>query len=80
MLKLDKEGHIEEIYFSKGNWYPMGVKYYNGNLFVLEEGHESLDGPTALQVIKISDDGSIDAIVSLGQIGGKSVNSHKISK
>ena len=52
----------------------MGVEYNDNNLYILEEGHAQGDGPTALRVMKITDNGMTDILVALGHIGGKTVN------
>jgi len=78
VLKILKDGTIKEIYFAEGDWYPMGVEYNDNNLYILEEGHAQGDGPTALRVMKITDNGMTDILVALGHIGGKSVNYEKI--
>jgi len=73
VLKVLNDGIIEEIYFAEGDWYPMGVEYYNNNLYVIEEGHASEDGPTALRIIRMNSDGITKILVAMGHIGGKSV-------
>ena len=64
---------LPDIYLSPKNWFPTGVKLYNGSLFILEEGHLNDDGPTALRIVKIDEDGGVIILVSMGHIGGKSV-------
>ena len=73
VLKALKDGSIEEIYFAEGNWYPMGVEYYDNNLYILEEGHAQGEGPTALRIIKLQTNKMPEIIVALGHIGGKTV-------
>lgn len=73
VLKVLKDGTIEEIYFAKGDWYPTGIEYHNNNLFILEEGHAPEDGPTALRIIKLNSEGKGKILVAMGHIGGNSV-------
>ena len=73
VLKVLNDGTIEEVYFAEGNWYPMGVEYYNNNLYVIEEGHAPEDGSTALRITKLSRDRIPEILVAMGHIGGKSV-------
>jgi hypothetical protein len=78
VLKVLNNSSTDELYFSKGNWYPMGVEYYKDHLYILEEGHASDDGLTALRIIKLNSDGKNEVLVSMGYVGGKSVK--KITK
>lgn len=73
VLKISPEGTKAEICLSQKNWYPVGVKMFDNHLFVLEEGHAENDGPTALRIIKLDSKGNKEVIISMGHIGGKSL-------
>ncbi|UCH65404.1 MAG: hypothetical protein JSW63_12500, partial [Ignavibacterium sp.] len=73
VLKVLNDCSVDELYFAEGNWYPMGVEYFNNHLYIMEEGHAPGDGPTALRIIKLNSEGKIKILVAIGHIGGKSV-------
>jgi hypothetical protein len=67
VYKIDNSGKRSEVYFSKGNWYPLGLVWYNGYLIVLEEGHWKNRGPQALRILQINTQGNHKVLAQTGE-------------
>ncbi len=66
--KIDLSGKISEIYYSKGKWYPLGLAWFDNNLFILEEGLSSNAGPQTCRVTLLTSDGEIKIIATIEKI------------
>jgi len=68
VLKVSPAGEISEFYFSGGEWYPQGVAYRDGELFVFETGHSQTRGAEHFRVRKINADGGAVTLVESGRV------------
>ena len=76
VLKVTPDGKHSDFYYSGGEWFPLGIAYYDGAIFVFETAHGSGRGAEEFRMVKLSLAGESSLLIESGKI----INSIKNAK
>ena len=62
VMRVSSDGHVENVYQTRGRWSPLGVAAMDGTVYVLEVGDRSIED---LRVVTFSEDGSVSTLVTV---------------
>jgi hypothetical protein len=74
ILKIAPNGQRFTLLRSEESWFPTGIAEKNGDLYILEESHTQASVPTGARVRKLSPDGKISVLASVGENTHSSVS------
>jgi hypothetical protein len=67
IFKVAPDKQITTVIRSEESWYPTGVAERNGELYILEESHTSDFKPLGIRVRKLSHDGKVSTLATVGE-------------
>ncbi len=74
ILKIAPDGQMSTPIRAEESWFPTGVAVMGGELYILEESHTPAHTPIGTRVRKLSPDGRVAVLASVGENGTPSVN------
>jgi hypothetical protein len=63
VLNITPDGKVSTLIRSEGSWYPAGVAFKNGDLYILES-EKATNRP---RVRKLSSDGKVSVLATIGE-------------
>jgi sugar lactone lactonase YvrE len=79
VLKITPDGKVTTLISAEQSWSPTGVTFKNGNLYILEFGTASQGTPTP-RVRKLSSDGKVTVIATVGENGNTAASESSTSE
>ena len=67
VLKISPDGKRTAVVRAEESWYPTGVAARDDGLYVLEEGHTPTHKPIGTRVRKLSSDGTVTVLATVGE-------------
>jgi hypothetical protein len=69
VLKITPQGQVTTLLRAEETWFPTGVANRDGELYILENGHTPAYRPTGTRVRKLSADGRVTLLATVGENG-----------
>ncbi|MCP9495788.1 MAG: hypothetical protein MSG64_15175 [Pyrinomonadaceae bacterium MAG19_C2-C3] len=69
VLKITPAGQITTLIRAEESWFPIGVAVRGGELYILEYGHTPTHTPIGTRVRKLSPDGRVTILATVGDNG-----------
>ena len=57
VLRIDKNKKVDEIYYAEGPWYPVGLTFYNNDLYIMDIGHDEYNNMKSIRIVKWNENG-----------------------
>lgn len=67
VLKITPDGRITTLIRAEESWFPTGVAVRGGDLYILEESHTPTHTPIGTRVRKLSSDGRVSTLATVGE-------------
>ncbi len=67
VLKITPDNQITTVIRAEESWFPTGVAVRGGEIYILEDGHTPTYTPIGTRVRKLSPNGSVTVIASVGE-------------
>jgi hypothetical protein len=69
ILKIAPDGQLTTLIRAEESWFPTGVAARGGELYILEESHTPDYKPIGTRVRKLSPDGTVNVLATVGESG-----------
>jgi sugar lactone lactonase YvrE len=69
ILKIAPDGQLTTLIRAEGSWFPTGVAVSGADLYILEESHTPASQPIGTRVRKLSSDGKVTVLATVGENG-----------
>lgn len=67
VLKITPDGQMTTLIRAEESWFPTGVAVRGGELYILEESHTPASTPIGTRVRKLSSDGKVSTLATVGE-------------